>query len=71
MPRPICRKCAVEMGCTQNEVVVNDPAKGPFGSTYWRGDAFSCPTCKAEVVVGFGKSFSSPGSEESEEFRYA
>lgn len=70
MPNPICRACAKVMRCSENEVVVNDPAVGNYPASYWQGDAYQCSECNAEVVIGFGApSMTAPGSE-SLEFRY-
>ena len=71
MPRPICRNCAVEMRCSKNELVVNDPQVGSSPSTYWRGDAYKCPKCEAEIVTGFGVGYLDAKGEETEEFSMA
>ena len=70
MPRPICRPCAVEMRCSQNGVVARDAAVGEIVATYWRGDAYKCPKCEAEIVTGFGAGYLDAMGEESEQFSY-
>lgn len=52
--RPICVKCKREMVPVKNEVPVKDEARGGFSSTYWWGDLYECPCCKAQIITGFG-----------------
>ena len=56
-PTPICVKCRLEMRCVKNRRLVRDPETGGFPSTFWMGDEYECPECKARIVTGFGKSF--------------
>jgi hypothetical protein len=53
--RPICARCRREMLPVKNEFMVKDKPEGGFPSTYWYGDLYECPECKAQVVTGFGK----------------
>ena len=52
---PICVLCRCTMRCIKNEVLVKDKPTEEFPSTFWYGDQFSCPSCKSEIIVGFGK----------------
>ena len=52
-PRPVCTKCEVELTCSTTGVSVVVMA-GDRTYEVWHGDAFKCPGCGAEVVVGFG-----------------
>lgn len=60
MPKPICVSCRVEMVVERNGETVRDRASEGFPSTYWSGDRFSCPSCGAEIVTGFGNKISDP-----------
>jgi len=64
---PICVKCRLEMRCVQNDRLVRDPEAGGLPSTYWLGDEYECPACKAGIITGFGNPFakhSTPGPAE-------
>ena len=51
MPAPICITCGLEMRCEKNDQFVNDVTADQFPSTYWSGDLFRCPACRAEIVI--------------------
>jgi len=48
MLRPVCVRCNREMTCTENGAMVRT-CPGVAVS----GDMYSCPSCGAQVVVGF------------------
>jgi len=64
---PICVKCRLEMRCVKNNRLVRDPDTGGFRSTFWMGDEYECPECKARIVTGFGKPF--PAEHDPTEMR--
>ena len=74
MLTPICVPCRLQMTCTKNHFLVRDPEAGSGASTYWLGDQWTCSSCGASVVAGFGKSFGPekvvPEDGEALEFRY-
>jgi len=74
MLTPICVPCRLQMACTKNHFLVRDPEAKSGLSTYWLGDQWTCPSCGASVVAGFGKSFGPekvvPEDGEALEFRY-
>ncbi len=51
MPEPICVLCQMTTRCEKNEQLVNDVTAGQFPPSYWSGDLFQCPVCKASFVV--------------------
>lgn len=56
--RNVCPKCQIEMQVEKNEVPVihftdNNRDKG-IDFMVW-GDLWKCPTCKNEIISGFGK----------------
>ena len=58
MPRPVCVGCEKEMRCEKNEQRVELMSRGygdlRSGYQIWSGDKYECPSCGAEVIVGFG-----------------
>ena len=46
---PVCVDCQEEMRCVLNGVAVKT-----YG-IWFRGDAFQCPNCGAEIVTQFGQ----------------
>lgn len=71
MPTPICVPCRVEMRCAKNNRLVSDRATATFPSTYWLGDEWECPGCRARIVTGFGRPLvHHPDYGEALEFRY-
>ena len=46
---PVCAQCCVEYHCLKNEVLVALGSRGIFDA-----DLYRCPTCRAELIVGFG-----------------
>ena len=50
--RPVCVKCNTEFLPEKNGVVVVDTAS--FGDyKAWAADMYECPSCHAQIVVGF------------------
>ena len=51
--RPVCVKCQTEMRPENNGVGLLDMANySP--SQIWAADLYKCPSCRQEIVVGFG-----------------
>jgi len=51
--RPVCVKCKTEFEPYNNDTVVVD-MHGGIAQEIWMADTWRCPTCGAEIVVGFG-----------------
>lgn len=54
-PGIVCANCARLMKCVKNGTDVVDPSVGGFPATIFSGDKYQCPSCLAEVVIGFGE----------------
>jgi hypothetical protein len=67
MRQPICVKCRVSMACVKTGVDVEAMA-GDMPYQIWSGDLFECPSCKVEIVSGFGQQ---PVAEHFQEERFA
>ena len=54
MPKLVCTKCEIELYPKKNEVYVVENAQfGPY--KIWSADLWACPSCKFEIVAGFGQ----------------
>ena len=50
MPKMVCTKCEIELRPKKNEVFVVE------NNVYiWSADLWACPSCKVEIVAGFGQ----------------
>ena len=54
--RPVCVKCRCEMRPHKNDFIVEEMADTDRPYRVWSTDLWRCPSCKAEVVMGFAKS---------------
>jgi len=55
MKRPICVKCQTEFRNIKSGIAVIDMfSDPPEPYQVWLADLFECPTCKTQIVSGFG-----------------
>lgn len=54
---PVCVKCRCDFECFKNAVgyleVIKQEGKPDFPAAIWEADAYKCPQCGVEIIVGF------------------